>query len=67
MPKNKGTARKKSTDEVNWTINGLNKQMRNRFVGMCKTHGVHVVDAVNALLSKPAVLNLLFTEWVKGR
>jgi hypothetical protein len=48
-----------------WTINGIERPLRNRFVGMCKMAGCPVPMAVHALLRRENLLKVLFAEWVE--
>ena len=67
MPNKTKSQDKVKAEEVNWTINGVDREMRNRFVGQCKTNGVRVVDAVKAMLNRPQLLKVLFEDWLKGK
>jgi len=47
-----------------WTINGVDRALRNHFVGMCKMTGVPVAMAIHAMIRRENLLTVLFKEWV---
>lgn len=48
-----------------WTINGIDRPLRNKFVGMCKMAGVPVPLAIHAIIRRENLLKVLFSEWVE--